>query len=117
GAWLFERSGTSWSAPGMKLDASAARGRGRFGSSVALSSDGSTALVGAPSEREAEAGKPGGAWALGEEPHPLLTGLIPKKGPTAGGTSVKIEGANLNEVTAVKFGTSNAQKFEVTSRE
>jgi hypothetical protein len=117
GAWLFERSGTSWSAPGMKLDASAARGRGRFGSSVALSSDGSTALVGAPSERVAEAGKPGGVWAFGEEPHPLLTGLIPKKGPTAGGTSVKIEGANLNEVTAVKFGTANAQKFEVTSRE
>jgi hypothetical protein len=48
-AWVFERSGTTWTQQGPKLTASPTekvQGE-RFGKSVALSADGSTALVGA----------------------------------------------------------------------
>ncbi len=43
-AWVFTRTGSSWSAAQML-----GTGKGRFGRSVALSADGATALVGDPS--------------------------------------------------------------------
>lgn len=60
-AWVFVRSGSTWSQFGAKLTGGAeAAGRGSFGRSVALSGDGATALVGAPRDR---AGR-GAAWAF-----------------------------------------------------
>jgi hypothetical protein len=56
-AWVFTRSGSSWSEQGAKLTGSEEEGE-EFGSSVALSSDGNAALVGAP---RANAGR-GNAW-------------------------------------------------------
>jgi hypothetical protein len=46
-AWVFTRSGSRWSEQGAKLTGSEEEGE-EFGSSVALSSDGNAALVGAP---------------------------------------------------------------------
>src|SRR5215208_4648756 len=44
--WTFTRSGTTWSQQGGKLTGGGETGNGRFGTSVALSPDGKTALVG-----------------------------------------------------------------------
>jgi hypothetical protein len=45
-AWVFVRSGSTWSQQGSKLTACDESGQGRFGLSVALSGDGNTALIG-----------------------------------------------------------------------
>jgi hypothetical protein len=60
-AWVFIRSGTTWSQFGAKLTGGeGAAGNGSFGRSVALSGDGGTALVGAPRD----SGGRGAAWAF-----------------------------------------------------
>jgi YVTN family beta-propeller protein len=46
---------------------------------------------------------------------PTVTNVKPASGPTAGGTPVTITGANFTEVSAVKFGASNATSFKVLS--
>ena len=45
-AWVFVRSGSAWSQPSAKLTGTGEGGTGYFGQGVALSADGSTALVG-----------------------------------------------------------------------
>jgi hypothetical protein len=45
-AWVFTRSGSTWTQQGEKLTGSGESGTGSFGDSVALSSDGDTALIG-----------------------------------------------------------------------
>jgi len=45
-AWVFTRSGSTWTQQGAKLTGGGESGAGRFGSSVALSADGNTALIG-----------------------------------------------------------------------
>ncbi|HXR28215.1 MAG TPA: hypothetical protein VN772_01460 [Solirubrobacteraceae bacterium] len=47
-AWVFTRSGTTWSKQGEALTAGGADGLSWFGYSAALSADGATALIGAP---------------------------------------------------------------------
>jgi hypothetical protein len=79
GAWVFTRSGASWTQQGPELTSSdpgefgSCEGEGEllgcgFGASVALSRDGSTALVGAPGARDHRGAawafvRTGGAWA------------------------------------------------------
>jgi hypothetical protein len=46
---------------------------------------------------------------------PSVAAITPASGPTAGGTSVTITGANFTGATAVKFGTTNATTFTVNS--
>jgi hypothetical protein len=46
---------------------------------------------------------------------PTVRKLSPRKGPAAGGTSVKIKGTNFINVSAVKFGSKEAVGFTVTS--
>jgi hypothetical protein len=60
-AWVFTRTGTSWSQQGAKLTASGGIGTRFFGHSVALSSDGDTALVGGA---YGDTGFPGAAWVF-----------------------------------------------------
>lgn len=48
-------------------------------------------------------------------PSPTVTGVSPTSGPSTGGTSVTITGANLSAATAVKFGSTNATGFTVNS--
>jgi hypothetical protein len=50
-AWVFKRSGSTWSQEGPRLTGAGDIGLGQFGSSVAVSSDGNTALIGAPGDR------------------------------------------------------------------
>jgi PKD repeat protein len=57
-AWIFSRSGSTWTQQGTKLTGGGEVGKGEFGSSVALSADGSTALIGAPGD----AGQVGAVW-------------------------------------------------------
>jgi hypothetical protein len=59
-AWVFTRSGSAWAQQGSKLAGTGASGAARFGSSVALSADGNTALIGGPPDN----GGTGAAWAF-----------------------------------------------------
>lgn len=59
-AWVFTRSGSTWTQQGSKLTGSGETGEGEFGYSVALSADGSTALIGAPTDN----GGVGAAWVF-----------------------------------------------------
>ncbi len=70
-AWVFTRSGWTWSQQGEKLDGSGESteaeyglGGGGFGSSVALSADAGTALVGGGHESR----QAGAAWVFAAEP-------------------------------------------------
>jgi hypothetical protein len=59
-AWVFTRSGSVWTQQGKKLIGTGAVGNARQGMSVALSSDGNTAIVGGWSDN----GKTGAAWVF-----------------------------------------------------
>ncbi len=59
-AFVFTRSGSTWSQQGEKLTGGGELGSGWFGESVALSADGNTALIGAPSDNE----QVGAAWVF-----------------------------------------------------
>jgi len=50
-AWVFTRSGSTWTQQGPKLTASGESPKGAFGVSVALSGDGNTALIGASADK------------------------------------------------------------------
>src|SRR4029077_11818978 len=80
-AWMFARSGSTWTQQGPKLTGGGATKKGSFGSSAALSGDGSTTLIGDPSDKMAA----GAAWVFtraGEtwsQQGPKLTGSGEKK--------------------------------------
>jgi hypothetical protein len=59
-AWVFTRSGSTWTQLGGKLTGGGESGRGKFGMRVALSGDGDTALIGGPSDN----GSAGAAWVF-----------------------------------------------------
>jgi hypothetical protein len=59
-AWVFTRSGGSWTQQGKKLVGTGAVGKARQGTSVALSADGNTAIVGGWSDNS----KTGAAWVF-----------------------------------------------------
>lgn len=59
-AWVFTRSGETWTQQGEKLTGGGESGEGSFGFSVALSSDGNTALIGGYYDH----GAPGAAWVF-----------------------------------------------------
>jgi hypothetical protein len=89
-AWVFTRAGTAWTQQGSKLTASDETGDGEFGDSVALSSDGNTALIGGSSD----SGGVGAAWVF-----------------TRAGTAWTQQGAKLtasDEIGAAWFGVSVA---------
>jgi uncharacterized protein (TIGR03437 family) len=58
-AWVFTRSGGVWSQEGNKLRGTGATGNAQQGTSVSLSADGNTAILGGPDDN------PGGAYATG----------------------------------------------------
>jgi hypothetical protein len=59
-AWVFTRSGGNWSQQGSKLLPSDPASPPMFGGSVALSSDGTTALIGGPYENQCD----GATWVF-----------------------------------------------------
>jgi hypothetical protein len=60
-AWVFTRSGPTWTAQGSKLTGVGETGAGKFGYSVSLSGDGNTALIGGVYDN----GTVGAAWVFG----------------------------------------------------
>ena len=60
GAWVFRRSGSTWTQQGPELTGAGETGAGRFGVSVALSADGNTALIGAEEDYNGS----GAVWAF-----------------------------------------------------
>src|SRR5207245_2653369 len=74
-AWVVTRSGATWTQQGEKLTDSGEVGKGQFGTSVALSADGNTALIGAPNDNRVGAAwvftRSGGVWT---QQGPKLTG-------------------------------------------
>lgn len=48
-------------------------------------------------------------------PVPAIKKLAPRRGSTAGGTTVQISGSNFIDVTSVKFGANGATSFTVNS--
>jgi plastocyanin len=56
-----------------------------------------------------------GIVSVGSSPPPTITSLSPKRGAHTGGTSVTIAGMNFSGATAVRFGSTNAAKFNVNS--
>jgi hypothetical protein len=76
-AWLFTRSGSSWTQQGEKLTGGEESGPGQFGWSVALSENGSTALIGGVAEN----GNIGAAWVFGP-PSSVLESQGGSKTPT-----------------------------------
>src|SRR5439155_1074348 len=59
-AWVFTRSGPTWTQQGSKLTGRGEIGKAQFGQRVAVSSDGNTALLGGPGDN----GKAGAAWVF-----------------------------------------------------
>jgi len=59
-AWVFTRSELTWKQQGEKLTGAGESGKGSFGSSVALSPEGETALIGGPADVEGT----GAAWVF-----------------------------------------------------
>ncbi len=59
-AWVFTRSGSTWTQQGEKLIGTGETGAGEFGKSVALSADGDTALIGGPNDDSGN----GAAWVF-----------------------------------------------------
>jgi sugar lactone lactonase YvrE len=59
-AWVFTRSGSTWTQQGSKLTGGGEQGEGQFGSSVALSAAGNTAVVGAAGDNTGL----GAAWVF-----------------------------------------------------
>jgi len=59
-AWVFTRSGSTWTQQGSKLTGSGETGEGQFGYTVALSADGNTALIGGGKDSKSA----GAAWVF-----------------------------------------------------
>ncbi len=92
-AWVFAQSGSEWSEQGSKLTG-VGGGDEQFGESVALSADGSTAIIGAPQFQTAKS--PGGAaW------------IYERSGASWGGPVRRLEDAGARSTTA-RFGVSVA---------
>jgi hypothetical protein len=112
-AWVFARSGSTWTQQGAKLTASGEIGTGTFGISVALSASATTALIGgAGDNRPVESGA---AWVFATTLAPTVTKVEPTSGPHSGGTSVAIAGTGFTGATAVRFGSTKAVSFTVNS--
>jgi IPT/TIG domain/FG-GAP repeat len=107
--WLYGRSGATWTPERELLGGEQEGTRAKFGSSVAMSADAVTLLVGGPRERLSG----GAAWVFGRGPS--VENVSPAGGPAAGGTTVTISGEHLAGATAVRFGATPATSFTVLS--
>ncbi len=111
---VLEREGAAWTRR-ERLAGVGASAKSWSGGSVALSADGMTAALGAPRDTK----QSGAAWVFHEAETvtaPLeVTNVAPSRGPTTGGTSVRISGGGFYSVEAVEFGKTQAPSFEVLS--
>jgi hypothetical protein len=116
-AWIFTRSGSSWSQQGGKLVASDFAGSGgdfagvRQGAAVALSADGNTALIGGPGDNSGRGAawiftRSGGTWTQAGSK------LVPSDGATPGfGSAVAL---SSDGSTAIIGGRNDSQAVGAT---
>jgi hypothetical protein len=105
-AWVFTRAGATWTQQGNKLTGAGATSGAGFGSSVALSADGNTALAGGPTNGSGDAGA---AWAFSRSNgtwSPLGSTLVATGESAAGefGNSVAL---SADGVTALVGGSND----------
>jgi hypothetical protein len=113
--WTFSRSGATWQL-GERLVSPKDEKPERFGASVALSADGTAALVGVPGQK----GTSGAVWSYleGSVPPPTVTAIEPASGPTTGTTSVTIIGTGFGVgTTTVDIGGAAASSVRVLSED
>jgi hypothetical protein len=112
-AYVFTRAGSTWTQRGQFTPSGASwqeeleNGSPEFGTAVALSGKGRSAIIGAS---DFESG-----WASVFVSPATITSVSPAGGPHSGGTTVTITGTNLTEASAVSFGSSPASSFHVNS--
>ena len=105
-AWVYSRTGGSWSQKGVKLVGTGNIGNANQGTSVSISSDGKTAIVGGPGDNNLA----GAAWVFTAL---SISSFTPK---TCGkGNTVTITGTNFTGATAVSFGGIAAASFVVVN--
>jgi Zn-dependent metalloprotease len=97
-AWVFTRSEGVWAQQGSKLIGSSAVGSAQQGASVALSADGTTAIVGGPADN----GYSGAAWVFANPPVPTLT--VTKAGTGAGTVTSSPAGISCGVTCSTNFG-------------
>jgi uncharacterized protein (TIGR03437 family) len=90
-AWLYTRSGNAWTQSGNKLVGSNAVGAAYQGTSVALSSDGSTAIVGGPGDNNSFTVGIGAAWVFAGPASATIAPTV----TTSAATSITISSATL----------------------
>jgi pimeloyl-ACP methyl ester carboxylesterase len=100
-AWVFTRSGGVWSQQGAKLVGTGAAGQTSQGSSLAVSGDGNTIVVGGPNDAAGPPGPPptvaaGAAWVFTRS-----GGVWSQQGAKLVGTGVVGSGANQGYSVAV----------------
>ena len=97
-AWVFTRSGTTWTQQGPKLVGTGASGDAAQGLSVALSGDGNTALVGGDGDNSGV----GAAWVFVTQLPPPLAGALALRGAvnSSGLETMSLTNANGYSVTA-----------------
>jgi hypothetical protein len=99
--WIYTRIGTTWSQQGNKLVGTGNTGVARQGLSVALSSNGNTAVIGGFGDN----GNQGAAWVYTVAPTSIIS-FTPSSGPV--GTLVAITGTSLSNPTAFTIGGVSA---------
>ena len=111
-AWLFTRSGSTWSQLGSKLVGTGGKAGThgiQQGYAVGLSGDGNTAVVGGPANGDGI----GGVWVFVNGPS--VTAVSPTSGPAAGGNQITITGTNFTGATGVSFGSTAATNVTVVN--
>jgi hypothetical protein len=107
-AWVFNGAGESWTQQGAKLTGKEETGEGQFGYSVALSSSGSTGLIGGPADNK----KVGAAWAfvLSESKWAQQGSKLTGKEETGEGQFGYSVALSYNEYTALIGGPGDNKK-------
>ena len=112
-AWVFTRSGTSWSQQGSKLVGTGAAGAAFQGTSVAFSADGNTASVGGQNDNS----NAGAVWVFTQPVPPTVTGVSPNRLRAGQSANVvtTIFGTNFTGTTAVHFGGTPSPSFSASA--
>jgi hypothetical protein len=101
-AWVFTRSGSTWTQQGEKLTGGGEAGEGEFGTNVALSADGGTALIGAWRDN----GGRGATWVF-VNPPTAATGAATGVGETSATLNGTL-GAGGSSTAYFQYGTTTA---------
>jgi hypothetical protein len=108
-AWLFRRSGSTWiKQPPRLTGGEEERDVGLFGSSVALSADASTALIGGPGDTEelGAEGSRGAAWAFVTAPPVVSTGGVSSLGESTATIDGTVNPNGLASTASFQYGTT-----------